>query len=34
MLNELWVDFDKTQALICKEITPHASGLRVDLFKT
>jgi hypothetical protein len=34
MLNGLWGDFNKTQELICKETTLHASGLQVDLFKT
>jgi hypothetical protein len=29
MLHGLCVDFDKTQGLICKETTPHASGLWV-----
>jgi hypothetical protein len=33
MLNGLWVDFDKAQWLICKEITHHASGLQVDPLK-
>jgi hypothetical protein len=34
MLNGLQVDFNKTQGLICKETTSHASGLWVDSLKT
>jgi hypothetical protein len=34
MLNGLQVDFNKTQKLIYKEITPHVICLRADSLKT